>query len=247
MTMNKMSCLKVLIAAAGQGTRSGLAYPKTLFPIKGKPLLIRLLNTLAPYDVMPMIIVSPNGREQIEGCLQAHSLQAELIEQSSPKGMGDAVLKMQYSRYFNDFDDVILVWGDTVFLQGSTVENLLFHHYQDQNHFSFATRYVEKAYTKVIRHSQGQVLELIETREQEDEDLCEGERDIGLFIFKKELILASLQQEYPLKIGKKTQEHGFLYLVKLLVSKGFKVGAYPCASAIDLVSFNQKDDIKDYI
>ena len=34
----------VLIAAAGHGHRSGLPYPKTLYPIKGKPILIHLLN-----------------------------------------------------------------------------------------------------------------------------------------------------------------------------------------------------------
>ena len=32
--------IKVLIAAAGLGSRSGLNYPKTLFSVKGKPILI---------------------------------------------------------------------------------------------------------------------------------------------------------------------------------------------------------------
>jgi len=247
MTMNQTKRLKVLIAAAGQGSRSGLTYPKTLFPIEGQAILLRLLNTLAPYDTSPMIIVSPSGFKSIEDCLQSHSFQAELIEQATPKGMGDAVLQMQYSKYFANFDDVILVWGDIAFLQASTLEILVFHHYQDQNHLSIATRYVEKAYTKVIRHPQGQVLELIETREQDTMDLIAGEQDMGLFIFKKELVLSCLSQEHPKKYGKTTHEHGFLYLVGLLVAQGYRVGAYPCATALDLVSFNQKDDIKDYI
>lgn len=247
MIINQSRRLKVLIAAAGQGSRSGLSYPKTLFPIEGQAILLRLMNTLTVYDVCPTIIVSPKGREPIQHCLQAAGFQAELIEQASPKGMGDAVLQLRYSCYFDDFDDVMLVWGDIAFLQASTVEKLFFYHYRDQNHLSIASRYVEKAYTQVIRNPQGQVLELIESREQGASNLSAGERDMGLFIFKKEMVLSCLQQEHPKKFGKTTHEHGFLYLVELLVSQGHQVGAYPCATALDLVSFNQKDDIKDYI
>jgi bifunctional UDP-N-acetylglucosamine pyrophosphorylase/glucosamine-1-phosphate N-acetyltransferase len=238
---------KVLIAAAGQGTRSGLSYPKTLFSIAGQPILLRLLNTLAPYDEFPSIIVSPNGNEQIKACLQAQNLPAELIEQPSPKGMGDAVLQIEQSQYLDDCDDVILVWGDIAFLQSSTVETLLHHHEHDKNHLSIATKMVEKAYTRVIRQTNGQLIDLLETREQNQTNLTAGERDIGLFVFKKDVILKSLKQEHPQKYGKTTAEHGFLYLVNLLVSQGYRVGAYPCASPLDLVSFNQKDDIKDYI
>ena len=71
-----MSKICALVAAAGSGTRACLPYPKTLFPIQGKPILIRVAELLAPYDLHPTIIVSPNGQAQIQECLNASGVAA---------------------------------------------------------------------------------------------------------------------------------------------------------------------------
>ena len=42
---NFMDDFRVLIPAAGLGTRAGLPYPKTLYPVDGTPILHRLLAT----------------------------------------------------------------------------------------------------------------------------------------------------------------------------------------------------------
>src|SRR4051794_27065128 len=82
--------LAVLIAAAGRGTRAGLPYPKTLYPVQGVPILVRLLRLMAPFDRQPTVIVSPSGKEPIAACLVTHGLTAHLVEQPAPSGMGDA-------------------------------------------------------------------------------------------------------------------------------------------------------------
>ena len=46
---NFMDDFRVLIPAAGLGTRAGLPYPKTLYPVDGTPILHRLA-TLGIYD-----------------------------------------------------------------------------------------------------------------------------------------------------------------------------------------------------
>ena len=38
--------INVLIPAAGKGTRSNLKYPKTLYKIKGTPIIISLIKTI---------------------------------------------------------------------------------------------------------------------------------------------------------------------------------------------------------
>ena len=48
-----MAELSALVAAAGRGTRAGLPYPKTLFPVQGKPILVHIAELLAPYDAHP--------------------------------------------------------------------------------------------------------------------------------------------------------------------------------------------------
>ena len=86
-----MSKISVLIAAAGKGTRAGLPYPKTLHPVEGKPILLRIIESLESFDSCPTIIASPKGKFLIQDCLDKNNKKANIIIQNSPLGMGNAV------------------------------------------------------------------------------------------------------------------------------------------------------------
>lgn len=239
--------VRALVAAAGRGTRAGLPYPKTLFPIQGVPILVRIAQLLRPYDQSPTVIVSPEGKEVVARCLRDHAVTAELVIQSEPRGMGDAVLRFKDSPAFDTAKHVLLIWGDIPFVQPSTVEVLVTAHLQHQNDFTLATRTVEKAYTVVSRDQQGSVTGVCETREMGLSSPPGGERDIGLFIFRKQPVFDALQEDLPGKFGKATGEHGFLYVIEHLVRKGGRVEALPVASELDLVSLNSMTDIYEYL
>ena len=241
-----MAEISVLIAAAGVGSRAGLPYPKTLFPIKGKPILVRLAELLAPYDAEPTVIVNEGGKEQIKQCLLKNNIQAQLVLQSMPRGMGDAVLCVDNSDKFTNSEHVLLVWGDIPFIKQETVETMINHHLEQDSDFTFASRVVDEAYTVVLRDKSGNVTHLIETREEGITDLGPGERDIGLFIFRRSLTLQALREELPNKWGKSTGEHGFLYIIEHLASKGLQVEALPIAQEIELVSLNNMEDASPY-
>ena len=74
-----------------------------------------------------------------------------------------------------------------------------------------------------------------------------GERDIGHFVFRKQVVLDALQLDQQAKFGKTTNEHGFLYVIGVLVQQGFKVEALPIATEQDLVSLNSITDLAFYI
>jgi bifunctional UDP-N-acetylglucosamine pyrophosphorylase/glucosamine-1-phosphate N-acetyltransferase len=234
--------VRALVAAAGRGSRTGLPYPKTLFPIQGKPILVRILEVLAPYDSTPTVVVSPEGREPIRKSLAKHQKAAHLVVQPSPRGMGDAVLRFSQSPAYVEADDVLLVWGDIPFIQSATVSKLFSAHKALDNDFTFATRRVRSAYTLVLRDAVGRVTGVVETREMGVPQIA-GERDIGLFVFRKTIVLDMLRQELPGKWGKTTGEHGFLYIVAAMVSHGLRVAALPIAAEQDLVSFNKMEDL----
>jgi bifunctional N-acetylglucosamine-1-phosphate-uridyltransferase/glucosamine-1-phosphate-acetyltransferase GlmU-like protein len=237
-----MAEVAVLIAAAGTGSRSGLPYPKTLHPVLGKPILVRLLETLRPIDPKPTVIVSPAGRPEVEACLASHKAAASLIEQPAPSGMGDAVLCFRQAPAFAEAEHVLLIWGDIPLLEGATVETLVRTHLDRGNDYTFATRRVDDAYTIVERSGDGRVTALIETREA-GLDPGPGERDIGLFVFRRDPVFDLLAAELPGARGRATGEHGFLYLVRHLAERGFKVEALPIATERDLISLNRLSDL----
>jgi bifunctional N-acetylglucosamine-1-phosphate-uridyltransferase/glucosamine-1-phosphate-acetyltransferase GlmU-like protein len=238
-----MAELRALIAAAGTGSRAGLPYPKTLHPVLGKPILVRLIETLRPIDPAPTVIVSPAGRPDVESCLAKHGLTAFLIEQPAPTGMGDAVVRFRDAPAFEAAEHVLLVWGDIPLLEAATVEALVAAHLAHGNDFTFATRFVDQAYTIVERDEDGRVAGLVETREAGIAP-ASGERDIGLFVFRRDPVFDLLARKLPGATGRTTGEHGFLYLVRHLAERGLRVEALPVATERDLVSLNRLSDLE---
>lgn len=242
-----MADLCALIAAAGRGTRAGLPYPKTLFPIQGKPILVRISELLAPYDSQPTVIVSPDGEAPIRQCLARYGVASHLVVQPEARGMGDAVLRLEQSLASADTEHVLLIWGDVPFIQPETVAQVVAAHRAQCNDFTFATRLVDSAYTVVSRDTAGQVTGVIETREEGAGQPQAGERDIGLFVFRKTVVLDMLREELAGKLGKSTGEHGFLYIIGHLAARDHAVVALPVATELDLVSLNSMKDIHAYV
>jgi bifunctional UDP-N-acetylglucosamine pyrophosphorylase / glucosamine-1-phosphate N-acetyltransferase len=233
-----------VIAAAGRGTRAGLPYPKTLFEVQGKTILRRVVDALAPHVQQLVVVASPEGAGPIEQRLEDAGITASIAIQSEPLGMGHAVLAGLAA---TQAEHVLLAWGDIPFFQPATVGAMVEAHHRHGNDFTFATAVVESAYTFVSRGPAGGVLALRESREAGIAEPGPGERDIGLFIFRREPVGAMLQQDLPGKIGKLTGEHGFLYLVEHLAAAGYKVEAVPVATELDLVSLNRLSDIDGFL
>jgi bifunctional N-acetylglucosamine-1-phosphate-uridyltransferase/glucosamine-1-phosphate-acetyltransferase GlmU-like protein len=235
--------LRALVAAAGRGTRAGLPYPKTLYPVQGIPILVRLVSLLSQYDSWPTVVVSPSGEPVIADCLSHAGFNAWLVVQPQPSGMGDAVLRFIESPAFADSEHIVLVWGDIPFIQPETLSAIISLHFLHENDFTFATCYVESAYTIVSRDVEGNVAGVLETRENGITEPKAGERDIGLFIFRKVPVFQALKDDLPGKYGRHTGEHGFLYIIEHLVRRGNRVEAFPLATKADLISLNSLDDL----
>jgi len=239
--------IRVMVAAAGRGTRAGLPYPKTLFPLQGKTILQRILELLEPYDKQPTVIVSRDGEALIRDSLNASGLSAYLVVQPEQRGMGDAVLLFDSSPASAATEHLILVWGDIPFIQPATVSAMVDAHFEHGNDFTFATRLVDSAYTVVSRDHEGKLIGVVETRESGITIPQSGEREIGLFIFRAPTVMRSLRANLSGKFGRSTGEHGFLYIIAHLVSAGLQVEAIPIATDLDIVSLNSMNDIDAYL
>lgn len=236
-----------LVAAAGRGSRAGLPYPKTLFTIQGRPILIRILDLLEPYDTKPTVIVSPGGQRLIRDCLEDFSKEAFLVIQEMASGMGNAVLQFERSPSFEEAEHVILIWGDIPFIQPMTLHTMVQVHLDKKNDFTFVTRWVDRSYTVVERDANGSVQSVLETREMTDGEQQPGERDVGLFIFRKDPVVSALKERLPGMFGTTTKEHGFLYVIAHLAKRGLRVDALPIAVEHDLISLNHLNDVAPYL
>lgn len=238
-----------LVAAAGKGSRSGLDYPKSLYSLKGRPIIVRILDNLIQFFPKVGIIISSQFKDNFINTIESFGYKYhenfEFIYQDEPLGMGDAILKFVNYPEYENIKNILLQWGDIPYIKKETVMKLIDEHTQFDNDFTFVTAMSDYAYTKVIRDAITQdVVEVIETREL-GLDVSSGERDIGLFIFNKDLVLTNLKDDLTNKHGPVTGEHSFLYIIKHLVLGGNKVIAINIADNKELISFNSISDIED--
>jgi bifunctional N-acetylglucosamine-1-phosphate-uridyltransferase/glucosamine-1-phosphate-acetyltransferase GlmU-like protein len=142
---------------------------------------------------------------------------------------------------------VYKIGGMPPFIQPETVDAVVKRHLGHGNNFPFATRMVESAYTIVTRDFNGRVVGVVESREAGISDPQKDERDIGLFVFRKQIVFDALGEELTSKIGVTTGEHGFLYIIEHLTASDYKVEALPVATEFDLISLNSIKDVCDFL
>ena len=95
---------------------------KVLHPIAGKPMLLHLLSTVDALGAKKRVVVVGKGREQLEAAVQGHGVETAL--QAEQKGTGHAVSMARES--LDGFDGPVLVlYGDTPFVTGSTLRRML--------------------------------------------------------------------------------------------------------------------------
>ena len=94
-----MSCFKVLIPAAGKGSRMNLNTAKSLLKINSKSIISRIVSSLNKFDKTPVIIINPSYLKNFKKFLKK-KINQNLFFKISLLGMGNAVLKFENSVNF---------------------------------------------------------------------------------------------------------------------------------------------------
>ncbi len=236
--INGQNLIKLLIPAAGKGTRTKLNYPKTLFKIDNKPIIMNIINTCKDFDKSPIIICSKSGYSKIRQTMTRYNINSELLIQYKRQGMADAVSKVINSNNYNKYKHFLVIWSDLIKPNKKTIQLLVKMHIKEKNDFSIATIKSHNCYTKVIR-KKNKIIKIEELKNKKIN--YNGERDVGIFLINKNVIECLLANKKRLLNGK---EYSFLKLVEVCVKKNLKVEAYKIATKQDLMSFNSYKDIE---
>lgn len=232
--------VKVLIPAAGRGSRSGLEYPKCLYRLAGVPILARICKIFSVYDAHPVIIINSRQQPLFIEAMAEFGIDPVYVFQDDPKGMGDAILKAD--DHFAPDTHILLTWSDIPFISPQTIRNLVNCHDVCRNDFSMVTSVGENCYT-IVKRDNGRVTAVKETRALGIPPLAYGEREMGLFVFKKDPVFSLLAKDAGEAYENGKKEHGFLYVIEKMVGLKLRVEGYPIARQSDLLSFNSPADL----
>ncbi len=184
-----MTDLAVIVLAAGKGTRMKSDLHKVLHPIAGKPMLMHLLDSLAPLAPERIVVVAGDRREQLDAALEGYPVTTALQEPQ----LGTAHAALQAKGALEGFTGNILVcFGDVPMVKSVTVQRLVEALVDGAKVAVLGFRPSDPlAYGRIIADSDGTVGKMVEFK-----DASEAERAVDLC--NSGLIVAHSDDMWPL-------------------------------------------------
>ncbi len=114
----------LVILAAGKGTRMNSDIPKVLHPIAQVPMLVHAMRAGSVLSPERTVIVTGHGAEAVAKIAKAEDETAQIAVQEEQLGTAHAVAQARDA--LEGFDgDVVVLYGDTPFLQADTLERMI--------------------------------------------------------------------------------------------------------------------------
>lgn len=112
---------QIIILAAGKGARMDSELPKALVPLKGRPMITYLLDSVVKADIdpEPIIIVSPDNKEIIAQALATYRVKYAL--QTKQLGTGHAVAAVK-DFIKTETKNIIVLYCDHPFLTPESLQ-----------------------------------------------------------------------------------------------------------------------------
>lgn len=213
--------LVVTILAAGEGKRMKSDLPKVLHLCKGKPMLVRIIETALQLSPSKLIVVTGKYheliKETISKYLNIESIQ--FIQQRLPIGTGYAVY--QCVTAYDPGENVLILNGDMPLIQGELLNKVI-------KNTSNAKIVVAKladptGYGRIIYNNDGEFIDIVEEKDCDTEQKHIDIVNVGIYIINSMLL-----KKYIPKIRNQNAQ-GEYYLtdiVKILKAENINIDTH---------------------
>jgi bifunctional UDP-N-acetylglucosamine pyrophosphorylase/glucosamine-1-phosphate N-acetyltransferase len=236
------ACWTAVIAAAGKGTRLRYDRPKILYSVAGRSILEWLLRTLLPFCERVVLVLSPDGRPDIESQLQRLAPgRFRVVIQPVPTGMGDAV---ELGLAAVATPHTAVMWGDQAALEPASVEALLrLHQGPEQPDLTIPTVFRPAPYIHFERDAAGVITRVRQAREG-DAMPVQGESDTGFFCFRTGVLRSLLRdaRRNPAARGALSSEFNLLPVIPQAAAAGLRVLTPQVTTLEETVGINTAAD-----
>ena len=233
--------LKAVMLAAGQESIEEGGVPIVLEPLGDQRIIDYVvqnaLQRVAPDDLY--VIVSEE-----DGAVQAHLdvPGAHYVVQDEQLGTGHAV--MQLVPMLQDFaGDLLVLYADTPLFRASSIRGLLNRHRLTEAHLTLLTAIVQEPlpYGRIIRDTNGRILDVIEETEASPEVREIRELNVGAYVFNAQDLFATLETLTPsLDEG----EYRLTDTVHRMIRSGMRVRSYQIYDPDEVLGINTGEDLE---
>jgi bifunctional UDP-N-acetylglucosamine pyrophosphorylase/glucosamine-1-phosphate N-acetyltransferase len=206
----------VILLSGGKGTRMQSELPKVLHPVQGKPIIHRLLESVAPLCAKPTLVVGYKADE----VMTATEHKYHYVLQPEQLGTGHAILCARPSlKDRTDIENIIILPGDHPLVSTDTLHRLVEAHNAQKATLTIGTTVVSEYsgdqavfefYGRVIKDEQGAVQKVVEFKDATPEERAVKEVNVSYYC-----INAAWLWDNITKIGNNNAAHEF-YLTDIV-------------------------------
>ena len=226
-----------VIPAAGRGTRLGTSQPKILTPLTAHDTVWSILHAkISPLVDHIHLVLSPDGAAQFPGLPAGVSAGI----QPEPTGMGDAIFRG--FDVWSQYDAVLIVWGDQVFVSGGTLSRAIAALGSSQKCVVLPVTRMAAPYVEYVFDGP-RLARVLQTREG-DITTSNGYSDVGTFLLSTQGLKSSWEDYLNTALrGGGTGEVNFLPFLPFLSAQGWTISPLEVADATEARGINTKDDL----
>ena len=195
----------IIILAAGKGTRMQSNLPKVLHPINNKPMLLYVTDVAKTLNPDKIIVVIGYKKELIIKALSNENI--IFVEQKNQNGTASAINECIPSiKKFKG--NILILSGDVPLITSKTLKEFINSHNQNKALASLISTDLDepKGYGRIIKNNNNQLINIVEHKDANKNQLKINEINSGIYIIKSKLILEkiplinnnNMQKEYYL-------------------------------------------------
>ena len=241
---------KVIVLAAGKGTRMDSELPKVLVPIKGRPMISYLIEEIIKSGVCakPIIVVSPDNKELIKEALKDFT--CDYVVQTEQLGTGHAFASAK-SLIPAETENIIGLYGDHPFVKAESIRKLL------EEHEGVLTMMITKVkdfegwhknfyhWGRIVRNNKvlsfkKPVKAIIEFKDATDEEKKITEVNPSFFCFDNKWLWENIDK---LKNKNNQQEYYLTDLVKIAFDQNHKIHTLTI-NPKEAIGVNSKEELE---
>lgn len=233
-----MKNTKVLILAAGQGTRMRSKRAKVLHPLCGKKILDYVIDNAEAAGAAEIGVIVGYQAEQVQA-----SLTPEIKIYRQQEQLGTAHAVMMALPFFENFSGSLMVLvGDAPFTRRETLRAMLETHEKNGYGVTVLTAEFKDpfGYGRMIKNATGELLAIIEEKDADATQKLVKEINSGMYCFDAQALAAALKE---VNTDNAAGEYYLTDVIEIIRKTGLKAGTYVTDDPDDIAAINSKQQL----